>query len=180
MGLVHLTQNAMTVLEKRYLQKDLQGNVIETPEELFRRVANNIAQADRIYNPQMDLTSIEEEFYSLMASLDFLPNSPTSDECRTGASTTLCLLCPSCGGFDGGNLRCRQTDGLDSEERWWDRLLLLQDQAEKRCGGFNEWDLQRPCLFHERFRYGYGDGKTRRNSKGGKYGHPSCGPPRYP
>ena len=77
MGLVHLTQNALTVLEKRYLQRDVQGNVNETPEELFRRVAKNIAQADRIYNPQMDLTSIEEEFYSLMGSLDFLPNSPT-------------------------------------------------------------------------------------------------------
>mgnify|MGYP001116240150 CR=1 FL=1 len=72
-----LTQNAMTVLEKRYLQRDLQGNVIETPEEMFRRVAKNIAQADRNYHPQMDLTSIEEEFYSLMAMLDFLPNSPT-------------------------------------------------------------------------------------------------------
>jgi len=77
MGLVHLTKNASTVLEKRYLQKDLQGNVNETPEELFRRVAKNVGQADRIYNPQMDLTFIEEEFYSLMASLDFLPNSPT-------------------------------------------------------------------------------------------------------
>jgi len=77
MGLVHLTQNALTVLEKRYLQRDVQGNVNETPEELFRRVAKNIAQADQIYNPQMDLTSIEEQFYSLMASLDFLPNSPT-------------------------------------------------------------------------------------------------------
>ena len=77
MGLVHLTKNALTVLEKRYLQKDLQGNVNETPEELFRRVAKNVGQADRIYNPQMDLTFIEEEFYSLMASLDFLPNSPT-------------------------------------------------------------------------------------------------------
>ena len=77
MGLVDLTQNAMIVLEKRYLKKDLQGNVIETPEELFRRVAKNIAQAEKIYYPQIDLTSVEEEFYSLMASLDFLPNSPT-------------------------------------------------------------------------------------------------------
>lgn len=77
MGLANLTQNAMTVLEKRYLQKDLQGKVIEIPEELFRRVAKNIAQAEKLYNPQTDLTSVEEEFYSLMASLDFLPNSPT-------------------------------------------------------------------------------------------------------
>jgi ribonucleoside-diphosphate reductase alpha chain len=77
MGLAHLTENATTVLEKRYLQRDFQGKVIEMPEELFRRVAKNIAQADRLYQPQIDLTPIEEEFYSLMASLDFLPNSPT-------------------------------------------------------------------------------------------------------
>jgi len=72
-----LTKNALTVLEKRYLKKDIQGNVIETPEEMFRRVANNIAQADRLYDPAVDLKSIEDEFYELMASLDFLPNSPT-------------------------------------------------------------------------------------------------------
>ena len=75
--MAQLTQNAMTVLKKRYLQKDPQGNVVETPEELFRRVAKNIAQADRFYHPEIDLPSIEDEFYSLMASLDFLPNSPT-------------------------------------------------------------------------------------------------------
>jgi ribonucleoside-diphosphate reductase alpha chain len=77
MELSQLTQNAMTVLKKRYLQKDPQGNVTETPEELFRRVAKNIAQADRVYQPEIDLPPIEDEFYSLMASLDFLPNSPT-------------------------------------------------------------------------------------------------------
>jgi ribonucleoside-diphosphate reductase alpha chain len=77
MEMAQLTQNAMTVLKKRYLQKDPQGNVVETPEELFRRVAKNIAQADRFYRPEIDLPSIEDEFYSLMASLDFLPNSPT-------------------------------------------------------------------------------------------------------
>jgi ribonucleoside-diphosphate reductase alpha chain len=77
MEMDQLTHNAMTVLKKRYLQKDSQGNVVETPEELFRRVAKNIAQADRIYHPEIDLASIEDKFYSLMASLDFLPNSPT-------------------------------------------------------------------------------------------------------
>ncbi len=77
MGVVHLTQNAITVLERRYLQKDIQGDVIETPEEMFRRVAKNIAQGDRNDHPQTDLATVEEEFYSLMAMLDFLPNSPT-------------------------------------------------------------------------------------------------------
>ncbi len=77
MELDQLTPNAMTVLKKRYLQKDPQGNVVETPEELFRRVAKNIAQADRFYQSETDLLPIEDEFYSLMSSLDFLPNSPT-------------------------------------------------------------------------------------------------------
>ncbi len=77
MVLANLTKNAITVLEKRYLKKDLQGNVIETPEEMFRRVANNIAQADCLYDQRCDLKSIEEDFYELLASLDFLPNSPT-------------------------------------------------------------------------------------------------------
>lgn len=77
MGVIALTPNALTVLEKRYLQKDLHGKVIETPEDMFQRVARNIAQTDRLYHSQADLTQIEEEFYALMASLDFLPNSPT-------------------------------------------------------------------------------------------------------
>ena len=77
MELAHLTKNAITVLEKRYLQRDLRGKVIETPEEMFWRVARNVAQADRRYHSQLNLTSIEEEFYAVMASLDFLPNSPT-------------------------------------------------------------------------------------------------------
>ena len=77
MELAQLTQNAMTVLKKRYLKKDPEGNVAETPDELFRRVAKNIAQADRLYRPEIDLLPVEDEFYSLMASLDFLPNSPT-------------------------------------------------------------------------------------------------------
>jgi ribonucleoside-diphosphate reductase alpha chain len=74
---IPLTPNALTVLEKRYLQRDAYGKAIEKPEEMFWRVAKNIAQADQLYPPRTDLPSGEEEFYGLMASLDFLPNSPT-------------------------------------------------------------------------------------------------------
>ncbi|MGQ9509006.1 MAG: vitamin B12-dependent ribonucleotide reductase [Thermodesulfobacteriota bacterium] len=77
MSVLPLTPNALAVLEKRYLKRDLQGRVIETPEELFRRVAKNIALADRNYDAKADLASVEEDFFQLMASLDFLPNSPT-------------------------------------------------------------------------------------------------------
>ena len=72
-----LTENALHVLQKRYLKKDKQGNVIETPEEMFRRVARAIAETELQYNPKADVKAIEDEFYSIMTSLDFLPNSPT-------------------------------------------------------------------------------------------------------
>ncbi len=74
---VHLTENALRVLERRYLKKDAQGEVIETPNEMFRRVAQAIASAELIYDPKADVKPIEEEFYRLMANLEFLPNSPT-------------------------------------------------------------------------------------------------------
>jgi ribonucleoside-diphosphate reductase alpha chain len=74
---IKLTENARRVLEKRYLKKDKQGKVIETPEEMFRRVARAIAVAERVYDPKANVSAREEEFYQLMANLEFLPNSPT-------------------------------------------------------------------------------------------------------
>ncbi|MGD2249222.1 MAG: vitamin B12-dependent ribonucleotide reductase [Candidatus Methanofastidiosia archaeon] len=74
---IDLARNAVTVLEKRYLKKDENGNVVETPEELFERVARNVASADIMYNADADVSTVEEEFYTLMTSLQFLPNSPT-------------------------------------------------------------------------------------------------------
>lgn len=75
---ISLTQNALKVLEKRYLKRDEEGRVVETPEELFRRIAKTIASADLNYGKsQAEVEYIEEEFYKLMISLRFLPNSPT-------------------------------------------------------------------------------------------------------
>ena len=77
-GRVKLTENALKVLQKRYLKKNEEGVVIETPEELFRRVARAIAQADLNYGAtEQEVELIEERFYHLMTSLEFLPNSPT-------------------------------------------------------------------------------------------------------
>jgi len=74
---INLTENALRVLERRYLKKDKLGQVIETPEEMFHRVAQAIASAELIYNPQADVEAREEDFYQLMTNLEFLPNSPT-------------------------------------------------------------------------------------------------------
>jgi len=73
-----LTQNALKVLEKRYLKKNEVGKIVETPEELFRRVAISVASADLNYDKsQRDVKDLEGEFYEMMTSLAFLPNSPT-------------------------------------------------------------------------------------------------------
>ncbi len=72
-----ISENAKRVLERRYLSKDRNGRVIETPEEMFMRVAANIAKADANYDKRADLGKTEDEFYSVMSRLEFLPNSPT-------------------------------------------------------------------------------------------------------
>jgi len=74
---INLTQNALVVLQRRYLKKDEKGRVIETPEEMFRRVSQNIAAAETLYNPRADVKKIEDDFFEAMANLEFLPNSPT-------------------------------------------------------------------------------------------------------
>ncbi|KXG74838.1 adenosylcobalamin-dependent ribonucleoside-diphosphate reductase [Thermotalea metallivorans] len=74
---MQISENALKVLERRYLAKNEKGEVIETVEEMFRRVARHVAKADRIYNPNADLQTLEDKFYNMMTNLEFLPNSPT-------------------------------------------------------------------------------------------------------
>ena len=72
------TQNARTVLERRYLAKDENGKVVETVEEMFRRVASTIAAADAAYGKSEDkIQELENEFYEMMTDCEFMPNSPT-------------------------------------------------------------------------------------------------------
>jgi ribonucleoside-diphosphate reductase alpha chain len=69
--------NALKVLESRYLSKDEAGHVTETPKQLFHRVAHNIALADKKFSRKPDIAETEQAFFDLMASLEFMPNSPT-------------------------------------------------------------------------------------------------------
>lgn len=75
---LELSPNARTVLERRYLKKDEEGRVIERPEDMFARVAENIASADERYgaSPQA-IAELARDFYRLMVSGQFMPNSPT-------------------------------------------------------------------------------------------------------
>ncbi len=74
---VKLTKSAKTVLEKRYLVKDDKGRVIETPEQMFRRVAHHLANAEYQFGKnENEAKDVEEKFYEMMATLEFVPNSP--------------------------------------------------------------------------------------------------------
>ena len=74
---IKLSENSLKVLEKRYLKKDAQGKVTETPQELFRRVAGVIASADKLYGKTpAEVQGAANAFLGVMANLEFMPNSP--------------------------------------------------------------------------------------------------------
>ena len=72
---MELSENALRTLRARYLLKDEQGKIRETPEEMFRRVAKAVASAEDGH--QGNAAVWAEKFYALMSDLKFLPNSPT-------------------------------------------------------------------------------------------------------
>ncbi len=72
--MLKLTKNAKIVL-KRFLAKNKKGKIIETPEQMFRRVAKNIAFIDKKYGENSNKS--EKEFFDVMSNLEFLPNIPT-------------------------------------------------------------------------------------------------------
>ncbi len=77
-GTLDLSQNAITVLERRYLLKDDQGRPVERPEDLFWRVARTIAEPDRRYGASdKAVEGLAETFFELMATRAWMPNSPT-------------------------------------------------------------------------------------------------------
>ncbi len=73
-----LSDNAKVVIERRVARRDDKGNALEAPNDVFKRVASNLAEAEmRFGGTEGDRAAAENSFYRLMASLDFLPNSPT-------------------------------------------------------------------------------------------------------
>jgi len=75
--MAQLSENSLRVLESRYLQRDKSGNIIEKPDEFFRRVASAVARAELFWSNANDAKMWKEKFYNLMSALLFLPNSPT-------------------------------------------------------------------------------------------------------
>lgn len=80
---VNLSENALTVLERRYLLRGLEGEPIESPAEMFWRVARVVASADALFDG--DPEGSAQAYYQMLSSFRFMPNSPTF----TGAGTPL-------------------------------------------------------------------------------------------
>lgn len=72
-----LPLNTLLVLKRRYLLKNDERDVVETPKELFRRVARHVSQAEERFSSSESPEDIQEGFFKMMSHLEFLPNSPT-------------------------------------------------------------------------------------------------------
>ena len=95
-------ENADAVLQRRYLAKDRDGKVVETPEQMFRRVARNLAEAELLEDPEADMEPIAEEFYQMLSRLEFLPNSPTlMNAGRELQQLSACFVLPVADNMEG-------------------------------------------------------------------------------
>jgi ribonucleoside-diphosphate reductase alpha chain len=75
--MAELSANAIRVLDARYLRRDAERRIVETPDQLFHRVARAVAQAELLFGTAADADRWQETYHGLLAALDFLPNSPT-------------------------------------------------------------------------------------------------------
>ena len=100
-----LSANARTVLEKRYLVKDKSGKAIETPEDMFWRVATVVAEADRRYGAtEQEIHGTAVQFYELMTQRRFEPNSPTlMNAGRPLGQLSACFVLPVADALSNGH-----------------------------------------------------------------------------
>ncbi len=98
-----ISDNAKVVLEKRYLLKDNNDEIVETPNQMFIRVAKALTKPEKDYGlNDSQMKKIENLFYQSMASLEFLPNSPTLMNAGTGAGTlSACFVLPLSDSMEG-------------------------------------------------------------------------------
>lgn len=147
-----LTVNAVRVLERRYLLKDDQGRVIETPRQLFRRVAHAIAAVETSFNPASpasDVKALEDQFFNLMAHLEFIPNTPTLMNAWRASGTIIRLLCLAGGRLHYQHLRHAEEHGADSPIRRRYRFLFHPTAPEGGHRSLHDGRGVRPGLFHE-------------------------------
>ncbi len=144
--LVDLSDNARTVLSKRYLRRSPEGNPAETVEEMFWRVAWHVAAAEATHDAPVQ--PVAEAFYQLLTSKRFFPNSPTF----TGAGTPLgqlaaCFVLPindDMGRDSSGIFQTLRDAALNSANRRRQRVLLQPPAAQGLSGQIFHGASHRP------------------------------------
>jgi len=128
--MVHLSENSLKILERRYLQRNLKGDLTETPNQLFHRVSKAVAAAELHWGNEKDAGFWEEQFYKVLSDLIFLPNSPTLMNAGTSRNQlSACFVLPV-------------EDNLDSIFSTLKNAALIQQSGGGT--GFNFSHL-RPC-----------------------------------
>jgi ribonucleoside-diphosphate reductase alpha chain len=128
--MVHLSENSLKILERRYLQRNLKGDLIETPDQLFHRVSDAVSAAELNWGNQQDAVFWAEQFYKVLSDLLFLPNSPTLMNAGTSRNQlSACFVLPV-------------EDNLDSIFSTLKNAALIQQSGGGT--GFNFSHL-RPC-----------------------------------
>lgn len=126
--ILEISENGMEVLRRRYLRKGEDGQPAETPKEMLDRIASTVAAPDANYH--QDAGTTQEKFFSLLADLRFLPNSPTF----TGAGTPLGQL-SACFVLPIADDMGKQQDGIFS--------TLLHAALIQQTGGGNGFSFSR-------------------------------------
>ena len=142
------SSNARLILQKRYLKKDAGGKVIESAEEMLRRVARHVAQADQQWADAKAVARSEERFYRMLSDLWFLPNSPTLMNAGTSlGQLAACFVLPV--RQHGEHLRRRQAYGHDPQIGRRYRIFLFPPASGQRCGPLHGGRVQRSAFVYD-------------------------------
>lgn len=154
-----ISENTAAVLKKRYLKKDSSGKILETPADMFLRVAAHIAAAEEKYQRPADTETISEAFYNMMARFRFLPNSPTLMNAGTElGQLAACFVLPV-------------EDSLTGIFESIKNAALIHKSGEERASPFQGSEQKKPCglnrrggigpgLLYENLQHGNGTGEA--------------------
>jgi ribonucleoside-diphosphate reductase alpha chain len=134
------TENALKVLEKRYFLRDSNGKVVESPDEMFRRVAQAVAKAEtRWLSDRSQVDDVAEQFYRAMINQQFMPNSPTlMNAGKQGGQLSACFVLPVPDSLEGIFETCKnaalihKTGGGTGFS--FSRLRPANDRVASSCG----------------------------------------------
>ncbi len=143
-----LSLNAVQVLQERYLLRDEEGRIIETPRKMMKRVARAVAEVDARYGKDVD--KAYSEFYEMLTSLYFLPNSPTLMNAGTPlGQLSACFVLPVEDSIESIFDTSGRWLSSINQGRYW---LHFYSSSPSRGSGFhNRWQSLGSGFFYANF-----------------------------